>query len=41
MPMRVAQVADARQERSYHTNPRYRELIDISGIRSMAAVALR
>jgi two-component system, NtrC family, sensor kinase len=38
---RVAQVADATQEKSYHTHSAYKELVDISGIRSSAAVALR
>jgi PAS domain S-box-containing protein len=38
---RVAQVADATQEKSYHTHSSYKELVDISGIRSSAAVALR
>jgi adenylate cyclase len=38
---RVAQVADATQEKAYRTHPRYKELVDISGIRSQAAVALR
>jgi two-component system, NtrC family, sensor kinase len=38
---RVAQVADATQEKSYHTHSGYKELVDISGIRSSAAVALR
>jgi GAF domain-containing protein len=38
---RVAQVADATQEKTYRTHPVYKELVDISGIRSSAAVALR
>src|SRR5215470_9194989 len=38
---RVAQVADATQEKSYRTHSAYKELVDISGIRSSAAVALR
>ena len=38
---RVAQVADATHEKAYHTLSSYRELVDISGIRSQAAVALR
>ena len=38
---RVAQVADATQGRAYRTHPGYKELVDISGIRSSAAVALR
>jgi two-component system, NtrC family, sensor kinase len=37
----LAHVADARQGSDYDTNPSFRELIDISGIRSIAAVALR
>ena len=38
---RAAQVADATQGRAYRTHPGYKELVDISGIRSSAAVALR
>jgi len=38
---RVAQVADATQGSAYRTHPGYKELVDISGIRSSAAVALR
>src|SRR5215471_21707629 len=38
---RVAQVADATQQKGYRTHPVYKELVDISGIRSSAAVALR
>src|SRR5215471_1789785 len=38
---RVAQVADATQQKTYRTHPLYKELVDISGIRSSAAVALR
>jgi GAF domain-containing protein len=38
---RVAQVADATQEKAYRTLSSYKELVDISGIRSTAAVALR
>jgi GAF domain-containing protein len=38
---RVAQVADATQEKAYRTHPGYKELVDTSGIRSQAAVALR
>jgi transcriptional regulator with GAF, ATPase, and Fis domain len=38
---RVAQVADATQEKAYRTHPVYKELVDTSGIRSQAAVALR
>jgi adenylate cyclase len=38
---RVAQVADATQEKAYRTHSGYKELVDTSGIRSQAAVALR
>ena len=38
---RVAQVADATEQETYRTHPVYKELVDISGIRSSAAVALR
>src|SRR5262249_25006564 len=37
----VAQVVDATQEKAYRTHPHYKELVDISGIRSQAVVALR
>ena len=37
---RVLQVADVCDERAYRTHPRFRELVDTSGIRSMATVAL-
>src|SRR5215831_18372367 len=38
---RVAQVADATETKAYRTLLRVKELVDISGIRSAAAVALR
>src|SRR5215471_2970004 len=38
---RVVQVADATQTKAYRTLLRVKELVDISGIRSAAAVALR
>jgi len=37
----VAQVIDATQEKAYRAHPPYKVLVDISGIRSQAAVALR
>jgi adenylate cyclase len=38
---RVAQVDDATQEKAYRTHLGYKEIVDIGGLRSSAAVALR
>ena len=37
----IVHVSDALQDPGYQTNPRFRELVDASGIRSTVAVALR
>jgi GAF domain-containing protein len=37
----IAHVADAREEEAYRSNPAFRELVDVGGLRAVLDVGLR